>query len=62
MHDLVFRVRKSDDSAEQAVKASDLVALIEAGALDALGPRMGLFMMARTARTVDLPIRTSNGA
>ncbi len=56
MHDLVFRVRKSDDSAEQAVKASDLVALIEAGALDALGPRMGLFMMARTARTVDLPI------
>ncbi len=38
------------------MKASDLVALIEAGALDALGPRMGLFMMARTARTVDLPI------
>lgn len=56
LHDFMFRVRKADDSAELGASAADLLALIEAGAFDELGPRMGLSIIARTARTADLPV------
>ncbi|MEK6344806.1 MAG: hypothetical protein V4737_13330, partial [Curtobacterium sp.] len=55
LRDFAYRVRTAD-GAELATKSSDLIALIEAGAFDEFGPRMGLSMIARTARTTAVPV------
>ncbi|MGN7187552.1 DNA polymerase III subunit alpha [Microbacterium enclense] len=56
LHDLMVRVTKHDETSEAAITSSDLAAMIDAGALDSYGPRMGLAAIAKTAKTVDLPV------
>ncbi|MDQ2737782.1 MAG: DNA polymerase III subunit alpha, partial [Actinomycetota bacterium] len=61
LNDLARRVSYRGTTKEGAVtekrlSVSDLETLIDAGALDDLGPRLGLRMIARTARDADIPV------
>ncbi len=53
LHDLATRVRVNDD---KRVSVTALSALVDAGACDAFGPRLGQIMMMGTMKDVDAPI------
>lgn len=57
LHDLLSRVKvKAKDGRLQSIVSSAIVGLIEAGALDAFGPRMGLMMIARASKSHELSV------
>lgn len=55
VHDLLARVRKSEDTTAAGISSADLAGLIDAGALDTFGTRMGLAAIAKAAKVADIP-------